>query len=363
MKLKLNLTKASQHLKSRHSDNNQGHILLVDDEQENLDGLVALLKPAGYQVSYATHPEEALQIAQNHKVDLIISDQRMPVMLGTELLAAIKSYSPDNVRIILTGYTDINDLITCINNGLLYRYLVKPWNQEELLAVVSEGMKKIKIERTLHRLVPEKIWDRLYGGRLEETVSGEGQSVNCVAMFIGIRNFTSISSKLTPSQVFLLLTNLMSALSPNIHQHNGYINQYQGDGVLVIFDNEETYPSDALACATTFEGVIRDLNTESHQFYSLLGDRPLSIGVGMQLGSVILGTIAYLGRLEFTILGDLINIASEVKAITEDLDDIETTCIALASAELIHVAKWSAAQSVGLQRVKTLEQEIELYKL
>jgi response regulator RpfG family c-di-GMP phosphodiesterase len=79
----------------------------------------------------------------------------MPIMLGTELLTAIKSNFEDNVRVILTGHIDMNDLITCINNGLLYRYLVKPWRREELLSVVEEGMKKIKIECTIHRLGPE----------------------------------------------------------------------------------------------------------------------------------------------------------------------------------------------------------------
>lgn len=363
MKLKLNLNKASQRLQAKKPSGQKGHILLVDDEQENLDGLQALLESEGYMVSSTTLPEEALKLTQNQKIDLIISDQRMPIMLGTELLSAIKSNSEDNVRVILTGHTDMNDLITCINNGLLYRYLVKPWRREELLSVVEEGMKKIKIERTIHRLVPEQVWDRLYAGRLEEAIPGEGQLLNCVAMFIDIRDFTSLSSKLTPSQVFYLLTEVMSALSPHIRDHNGYIDKFLGDGALVIFDHAETHARDALNCAKTFEQVITNLNSQTHDLRALLGDAQIRIGVGMHLGSVMLGTVGSWDRLEFTILGDMVNIASRIETRTKHLGDQQSSCVSLCSAELIQAAQWDKGQSTGLHKLPGIDTEYELFRI
>gem|GEM_PF-1002854 len=145
-KLKLKLSDGASSIAKRSAK--QGHVLIVDDEQANLDGLEAVLSRV-YHVYQTCDPNEALRIAEEHKIDLIITDQRMPQMLGTELLQALSERDPSQVRILLTGYTDIEDLITCVNDGLLYRYLVKPWKAEELLATVAQGFDKLRTERAL----------------------------------------------------------------------------------------------------------------------------------------------------------------------------------------------------------------------
>ena len=176
-KLKLNL-KRPQTLIKRQAQR-EGLILIVDDEQANLDGLEAVLS-ARYEVKQTTSAHEALTLTQQHKVDLIITDQRMPEMLGTELLQAIfdrdtqernteelKTHEGDervdHLNILLTGYTDIDDLITCINDGLLYRYLVKPWSPAELLATVEQAFDKLKTDRELisqHELLRREVEER-----------------------------------------------------------------------------------------------------------------------------------------------------------------------------------------------------------
>jgi class 3 adenylate cyclase len=200
-------------------------------------------------------------------------------------------------------------------------------------------------------------------GRLEEAIPGEGQLLNCVAMFIDIRDFTSLSSKLTPSQVFYLLTEVMSALSPHIRDHNGYIDKFLGDGALVIFDHAETHAQDALTCAKTFEQVIADLNSQTHDLRALLGDALIRIGVGMHLGSVMLGTVGSWDRLEFTILGDMVNIASRIEARTKHLGDQESNCVSLCSAELIQAAQWDKGQSTGFHKLPGVDQEYELFRI
>lgn len=145
MKIKLNLDKAQDAL-NRKVHSQAGVILLVDDEPENLDGLSALLSQK-YKVHTTTTPHEAIEIVRNHQVDLVISDQRMPEMLGTELLAHLRQIAPQQVRILLTGYADIQDLIGCVNQGLLYRYLVKPWIPSDLLNTVQQAFDKLNIER------------------------------------------------------------------------------------------------------------------------------------------------------------------------------------------------------------------------
>ncbi len=366
MKIKLNLSKAGERLQAKQEEQSRarrGHVLLVDDERENLDGLEAVLSAEGYEVSATTSPEEALAVARTRGVDLIISDQRMPVMLGTELLAAIKAHSDDNMRVILTGHTDMNDLISCINSGLLFRYLVKPWRREEVLAVVEEGLKKIRIDRAVHKLVPEQVWERLYAGRLEETRPGEGQRVECVAMCIDVRNFTALSAHLTPSQVFSLLSEVMGALSPLIKERHGYLDKHLGDGAVVLFDRPGECARDAIECARGFGAALRALNREGGPLRPLLGDAPVRVGVGMHVGAVMLGTVGSAERLEFTTLGDTLSVASRVESLTSRFVEGEEECVVLCSAEVVAAAGWEGARPLGEQLLKGKEERVALFKI
>ena len=147
--IKLNLHQAHATLKAKtHAA--RGSILIVDDESANLDGLHAALNPH-YKVFAAQNAYDALKITEENDIDVVISDQRMPEMQGTELLARLSQVYPHQIRILLTGYTDVEDLIDCVNRGLLYRYLVKPWKPSELLATVAQAFDKIEVEQRVRQ--------------------------------------------------------------------------------------------------------------------------------------------------------------------------------------------------------------------
>ena len=114
-------------------------ILVVDDEPDNLDLLYRTFR-RDFQVLKADSGFMALQLlAQEGEVAVIISDQRMPKMKGTEFLSRTLPQFPDTVRIILTGFTDIEDLVEAINAGQVYKYITKPWDAGELKAVVQKA--------------------------------------------------------------------------------------------------------------------------------------------------------------------------------------------------------------------------------
>ena len=114
-------------------------ILVVDDEPDNLDLLYRTFR-RDFQVLKADSGTNALQVlAKEGEVAVIISDQRMPEMKGTEFLSKTLPQFPDTVRIILTGFTDIEDLVDAINAGQVYRYITKPWDPEELKGVVQRA--------------------------------------------------------------------------------------------------------------------------------------------------------------------------------------------------------------------------------
>src|SRR5690242_10349860 len=106
-------------------------ILVVDDEAANLRALERLFRE-DYEVLTADSGAEAFDLLGQHDVAVLITDQRMPEMTGIELLKNTASIRPRMVRMILTGYTDVDSLIEAINCGQVYRYIGKPWNNEEL---------------------------------------------------------------------------------------------------------------------------------------------------------------------------------------------------------------------------------------
>ncbi|WP_394782033.1 EAL domain-containing protein [Undibacterium sp.] len=114
-------------------------LLLVDDEPNILASLKRLLRREGYQILLANSGSEGLQVLGKHKVDVIISDQRMPNMTGVEFLRAAKISHPDTVRIVLSGYTELQSITDAINEGAIYKFLTKPWEDEQLRSNIKEA--------------------------------------------------------------------------------------------------------------------------------------------------------------------------------------------------------------------------------
>lgn len=113
-------------------------VLLVDDEPEILFSLQGLLRRE-FELHTAESGREALQLLEQHPIHVLMTDQRMPEMSGTELISRVKTLYPDIIRIVFTGYADIKAVIEAINTGSPYRYLTKPWDPDELVTVLHEA--------------------------------------------------------------------------------------------------------------------------------------------------------------------------------------------------------------------------------
>lgn len=115
-------------------------VLCVDDEVNILQTLKRLLRKENYQLLTASSGKEGLEILANNDVHLVISDQRMPEMSGTEFLAEIKDRFPDVIRIILTGYTEVDAITESINRGHIYKFFLKPWNDDNLKLEIRKAL-------------------------------------------------------------------------------------------------------------------------------------------------------------------------------------------------------------------------------
>ena len=113
-------------------------ILYVDDELNNLVSFKAVFR-IKYTILTAISAEEAIKILKNNTINIIITDQRMPHMTGVEFLESILDEFPDPIRILLTGYADMNAVVEAINKGKIFHYLSKPWNEEELDMTITRA--------------------------------------------------------------------------------------------------------------------------------------------------------------------------------------------------------------------------------
>lgn len=130
-------------------------LLLVDDEENITSALVRLLRRDGYTILRATSGKAGLELLAQHTVGVIISDQRMPEMTGVEFLSRVKELYPDTVRIVLSGYTELNSVTDAINRGAIYKFLTKPWEDELLRANVEEAFRHHEMKMENARLSME----------------------------------------------------------------------------------------------------------------------------------------------------------------------------------------------------------------
>jgi response regulator RpfG family c-di-GMP phosphodiesterase len=143
-------------------------ILIVDDEPANLRMLERLFRE-DYEPVTAGSGAEAIEMLSHFDVAVIISDQRMPGMTGIEFLQRAAEMRQQTVRIILTGYTDVADLVAAINSGVIYKYITKPWVNVDLMQTVQRAVEHYEATKNQHQLALEN--DRLEN-RVQKSVQG-----------------------------------------------------------------------------------------------------------------------------------------------------------------------------------------------
>ena len=130
----------------------QGALLCVDDEANITNSLKRLFRPHGYRILTAQGGSEGLLVLEREAVDLVISDMRMPEMDGAQFLEQVRARWPNAVRILLTGYADVESTIAAINKGEIHRYVTKPWDDNDLVVMVRQALEKRHLEQENRRL-------------------------------------------------------------------------------------------------------------------------------------------------------------------------------------------------------------------
>ncbi|MCK7559278.1 hybrid sensor histidine kinase/response regulator [Chitinophaga sedimenti] len=134
--------------------NNRIRILYIDDEVHNLNAFMASFR-RNYEIYIANSAAEGKQVLKGIDVHIIIADQKMPTTTGVEFFNEIKTVLPDPIRILLTGYTDVEDIIDAINKGHIYSYIKKPWDEQELHRTINNAYEIYSARKQLKEKIVE----------------------------------------------------------------------------------------------------------------------------------------------------------------------------------------------------------------
>lgn len=317
----------------------QGHILYVDDEEGNLLAFVASFRKYYEKIYTATSAKEAMEIMHKHPIDVVLTDQRMPDMTGVQLLEAISPEFPDTFRLIVTGFSDIDAVISSINTGKVFRYIKKPWNATELKQSIDQAIesrrlelsnrqlmasmqkeiiKKHKILNIFQKYVPENI--------IKETITSDKDSFpvtyshlsKVAVLFCDISGFIKPANKKESDEIINFLNEYLNILDECIDRHRGFINKFIGSGVLVIFGAPASYPENtynAIYCALNMVSLLEKLNKSYQEKFG----KTLNIGIGITTGETIIGYLGSPKYIEYTALGDTINTAIRLQHLTQEM--------------------------------------------
>ena len=314
-------------------------ILYVDDEEHNLISFEATFRKE-YKVHTATNGEDGIAIMRDNDIKLVITDQRMPEMTGIQFIEKIAPEYPDTIRMILTGFSDIGVIIEAINSGRVFRYITKPWDENELRMTIEnakqlfglqinnrELMKSLqqKVEeqeatlRLFIRYVPEQVVKKTLENSQEAIFQGELRDV--AVLFCDIRGFTPMSEELSPKEVVSFLNDYYTIMSEIVKQYNGTVNQFVGDEIFAAFGAPEMFPdneTNAVFCAIKMMENLAKLNEK----YQEKLKREIQMGIGVNYGEVVVGNVGSAERIRYSLSGDTVNTGKRIESITKDYPNL-----------------------------------------
>ena len=325
-------------------------VLYIDDEEDNLVVFKSAFR-RHYEILLATSAAEALEVLGSNKVDMVITDQRMPGMTGIELLKSLPD-EPEIIRIILTGYSDIEAVIEAINVGKVYRYITKPWDKFELKLTIDKALETLglkvynkklveelkdanihlerKVEERTKEIEKQKVLieqerdkaDQLLLNILPEAVATElkqnGKAVarryeEVTVLFSDFKDFTGISEGISPEEVVSQLDFCFRAFDDIMAKHGLEKIKTIGDAYMCaggLHDIAKNSTENVVKAAIDMQNFLSSLQAKDNF-------RLTKLRIGIHTGPVVAGVV---GKMKFAydIWGDTVNMASRMESSGEE---------------------------------------------
>ncbi len=331
------------------------HILIVDDEPINRRVLQNHLTVAGYRVTEVSRGREALELLEvGSDFDLILLDIMMPGMSGYEVCAEIrKKYLTSELPIVLlTAKNAVSELVQGFNFGA-NDYLTKPFSKNELLSRIKTHVNLNNIHKATSKFVPAEFIKSVGRDSITEVALGDNIQKNVTVLFTDVRNYTGLAESMTPEQNFKFVNAYVGRMGPTIQEHKGFVNQYLGDGIMALFPHEAEHALDA---AIDMQRTLALYNKRRIG----KGYVPISVGMGMHTGPLVMGIIGDQERNDTAIIADTVNTASRTEGVTKHYG--VNIIISGASLETIPSKADFNFRYLGKVRVKGKEKAIDIYE-
>ena len=306
-----------------------GHVLVVDDDALNRRLVTATLAREGLRTTSANDGAAALAAIGEDPPDVILLDIEMPGMDGIEVLERIKS--DEKLRhlpvVMISGIDDAQSVVRCLEAGA-DDFLPKPFDAAILRARINAGLDR----KALHDLEHERVRD-IFMRFLPETMVDEvlartdgdarirPELLTGTVLFGDLRGFTSFAEGRPVDEVIEAINTYLTLMTDAILDHGGTIVDYMGDGIMAAFGapvaNEE-HAELAIAAARAMAG--EQLATFNAWLSSTGVEEPLRMGIGINSGPVLSGSVGSPRRLDYAVIGDTTNTASRIEAMTKQLD-------------------------------------------
>jgi two-component system, sensor histidine kinase ChiS len=311
-------------------------ILRVGGSVEDNQTLEALLRGAGQNRVEAATPAQAIEEITARQADLVLLDM---LLASNDVFAVLRAAAPSagktsRTPVIVTGPASVNDRVqACLQRGA-EDFLTTPFDPQNALLVsrridlclqrkhLREFTVRLRAERpndagvvelysdAASRFVPREFLENLGRNSLAEVRLGDHVQRDMTVFFADIRDFTTLSETMTPQENFEFLNSYLRRVTPIIRANHGFIDKYIGDGIMALFPRE---PVDALKTAVELQRELVKYNEGRRK----AGYQPIRVGIGLNYGELILGTIGEDERMQTTVISDAVNVASRVEGLTK----------------------------------------------
>jgi two-component system sensor histidine kinase ChiS len=292
-------------------DRQEHRVLIVDDEPINRQVILNHLSLQNYQVMQAANGPDALRMIQAGELpDIVLLDVMMPRMTGFEVCRLLREKYPAHCLpiVMLTAKNQVGDLVEGLSAGA-NDYLTKPVSKGELLARLKTHLYLSKITQAYSRFVPREFLHLLKKDSIVEVELGDQVEQHMSVLFADIRDFTSLSEQMTPQENFRFINSFLSRMEPAIAEHHGFIDKYIGDAIMALFSQGA---DDALQAAISMLLRLQAYNEER----AIYGKQPIELGIGINTGQLMLGTVGGQNRMDSTVISDTVNVAARIERMT-----------------------------------------------
>lgn len=315
---------------------NNGNILLVSDEEQMLNRFQQSLGGA-YNLFPASSIREAHQLLVKYDMHVVVVKQKMPAMSGLQFCESISHDFPELTNIILNNSSDTNSLERAHKTKRIFQFIQSPYSNMELSMAIDNALtlhqtkfekrqlsEKIseyedhqkEILELFKRYVPDEVVSQALNSDKDEIMKpGESRVVS--VLFADMRDFTKLTDHLPPSEVVTFLNDFWNILSTSIKEHKGSVNKYIGDGLLAVFGAPVSYIKNHENAVKAALDMVNSLDKISEKYAGKLGSE-VNIGVGINSGEVIVGNVGTDDFMEYTVIGNTVNMASRLETISKE---------------------------------------------